>query len=190
MSAKKKKKTAGEEAYVAASRDLYEWYYCLLVALILCVLLFAFIVRTIDVSGTSMVPTLYDSDKMLVSGLFYKPKVGDIVVFKKDEYDPNKALVKRVIAVEGQEINMDFENGIVYIDGAPIAENYISELTHNKLDFIGPKTVPEGCVFVMGDNRNRSTDSRSAAIGCVDTRCIIGRALLRLAPLNQFGRIG
>ena len=185
MSAKKKKKTAGEEAYVAASRDLYEWYYCLLVALILCVLLFAFIVRTIDVSGTSMVPTLYDSDKMLVSGLFYKPKVGDIVVFKKDEYDPNKALVKRVIAVEGQEINMDFENGIVYIDGVPIAESYISELTHNKLDFIGPKTVPEGCVFVMGDNRNMSIDSRKKEIGMLDNRLILGKAYAVIYPLSE-----
>ena len=189
MSAKKKNKTAGEEAYVAASRDLYEWYYCLLVALILCVLLFAFVVRTIDVSGTSMVPTLYDSDKMLVSGLFYKPKVGDIVVFKKDEYDPNKALVKRVIAVEGQEINMDFENGIVYIDGQAISEPYIMEPTTKKLDFIGPKTVPEGCVFVMGDNRNASMDSRVNEIGMLDTRLILGKAYYVIYPLSSFREI-
>ena len=91
-----------------------------------------------------MNPTLNNSDKMLVSGLFYKPKVGDVVVFKKDEYNPNKALVKRVIAVEGQEINIDFDKGIVYIDGQPIQEDYIAELTKTKEDFIGPKTVPEG----------------------------------------------
>ena len=129
MSTKKKKKkvkTQSEAEYIAESRDLYEWIYCLLVALILCVLVFVFCIRLLDVSGTSMVPTLSNEEKMLISGLFYKPKVGDIVVFKKDEYDPNKALVKRVIAVEGQEINMDFDNGIVYIDGVAIAEDYIN----------------------------------------------------------------
>ncbi|MDO4990875.1 MAG: signal peptidase I [Eubacteriales bacterium] len=183
-------KKTNEEKYIAESRDLYEWIYCLIVALILCVLLFVFCVRTIDVSGTSMVPTLNNSDKMLVSGLFYKPKVGDIVVFKKDEYDPNKALVKRVIAVEGQEINMDFENGIVYIDGVAIAEDYISELTHNKLDFIGPKTVPEGCVFVMGDNRNMSIDSRKKEIGMLDTRLILGKAYYVIYPLSEIRSIG
>ena len=158
-----------EEEKNASSRETYDWIQCLLVALIICVLLFMFCVKVIDVIGTSMNPTLNNSEKMLVSGLFYKPKVGDIVVFKKDEYDPNKALVKRVIAVEGQEINMDFENGIVYIDGVAIAEDYISEATYNKLDFIGPKTVPEGCVFVMGDNRNASIDSRKKEIGMLDT---------------------
>ena len=190
MSAKRKNKTAGEEAYVAASRDLYEWYYCLLVALILCVLLFAFIVRTIDVSGTSMVPTLYDSDKMLVSGLFYKPKVGDIVVFKKDEYDPNKALVKRVIATEGQEVSIDFDRGVVYIDGSPIEEDYIAELTRTKLDFIGPQTVPEGHIFVMGDNRNASTDSRRKEIGMVDERMILGKVYYVIFPMAHFGQVG
>ena len=186
MSAKKKKvKKINEEKYIAESRDLYEWIYCLIVALILCVLLFVFCVRTIDVSGTSMVPTLNNSDKMLVSGLFYKPKVGDIVVFKKDEYDPNKALVKRVIATEGQTVNIDFDNGIVYIDGVPIQEDYIAEVTHTKLDFIGPKKVPDGCVFVMGDNRNMSTDSRKAEIGMVDNRMILGRAYAIIFPISE-----
>lgn len=188
MSAKMKKKKAVpvEGDPNASSKETYDWIQCLLVALIICVLLFMFCVRVIDVIGTSMYPTLSNSEKMLVSGLFYKPKVGDIVVFKKDEYDPNKALVKRVIAVEGQEINMDFENGIVYIDGVAIAEDYISEPTFNKLDFIGPKTVPEGCVFVMGDNRNASIDSRKKEIGMLDTRLILGRAYYVIYPLSSF----
>ena len=167
----------------ASVRELYDWIYCLLFALIVCVILFAFVFHVIDVVGSSMVPTLHNGDKMLVSGLFYKPKAGDVVVFKKNEYDPNKALVKRVIATEGQEINMDFANGIVYIDGEAIAEPYINELTYNKLDFIGPKTVPEGCVFVMGDNRNASVDSRKSEIGMLDTRLILGRAYAVIYPL-------
>ena len=168
----------------ASVRELYDWIYCLLFALIVCVILFAFVFHVIDVVGSSMVPTLHNGDKMLVSGLFYKPKAGDVVVFKKKEYDPNKALVKRVIATEGQEINMDFANGIVYIDGEAIAEPYINELTYNKLDFIGPKTVPEGCVFVMGDNRNASIDSRKSEIGMLDTRLILGRAYAVIYPLS------
>ena len=185
MAKEPKKKTAGEapDPY-AASKELYDWIYCLLFALIVAVLLFSFVVHPIDVVGSSMVPTLHNGDKMLVSGLFYKPKAGDVVVFKKDEYDPNKALVKRVIATEGQEINMDFANGIVYIDGEPIAEPYINELTFNKLDFIGPKTVPEGCVFVMGDNRNASVDSRKKEIGMLDNRLILGRAYYVIFPLS------
>ena len=187
MSRKKRKAQAVEVPDIEASgRDMYDWVQCLIVALIICVVFFAFFVRIIDVVGTSMNPTLNNSDKMLVSGLFYKPKVGDVVVFKKDEYNPNKALVKRVIAVEGQEINIDFDRGIVYIDGQPIQEDYIAELTKTKEDFIGPKTVPEGCVFVMGDNRNMSTDSRKTEIGMVDTRLILGKAYMVIYPLSEF----
>ena len=180
-----KKQTAGAKPDPYASvRELYDWIYCLLFALVVCVVLFAFVFHAIDVVGSSMVPTLHNGDKMLVSGLFYKPKAGDVIVFKKNEYDPNKALVKRVIATEGQEINMDFANGIVYIDGEAIAEPYINELTYNKLDFIGPKTVPAGCVFVMGDNRNASVDSRKSEIGMLDTRLILGRAYAVIYPLS------
>ena len=183
---KKKKPVPVEADPNASSKETYDWIQCLLVALIICVLIFMFCVRVIDVIGASMNPTLFNGEKMLVSGLFYKPKVGDVVVFKKDEYDPNKLLVKRVIAVEGQEINMDFENGIVYIDGVAIAEDYISEPTYNKLDFIGPKTVPEGCVFVMGDNRNASIGSRKTEIGMLDNRLILGRAYCVVYPVSQF----
>ena len=170
-------------------REIYDWIYCLSVALITCVVIFAFFIRLIDVRGTSMNPTLNNNDKMLVSGLFYEPKVGDVVVFKKDEYDPERALVKRVIATEGQVINMDFDNGIVYVDGVPIEEDYIMEPTTNKIDFIGPQTVPENCVFVMGDNRNASTDSRDKRIGMVDARLIIGRAYCVIYPTNEIGWI-
>ena len=172
-----------------ARRETYDWIQCIITALIICVVVFSFFIRVIDVSGSSMNPTLQDGDKMLVSDLFYKPKVGDVVIFKKDEYDPDKALVKRVIATEGQVVNIDFDLGIVYVDGEPFEEAYISELTRNKLDFIGPQTVPENCVFVMGDNRNASTDSRDKRIGMVDVRLIIGRAYCVIYPTNEIGWI-
>ena len=169
---------------VRARRETYDWIQSLMASLIVCVCFFAFFVRVIDVSGNSMNPTLKNGDKMLVSDVMYDPQAGDVVVFKSNTYDPNKALVKRIIATEGQEINMDFANGIVYIDGEPLAESYINDLTYNKLDFIGPKTVPEGCVFVMGDNRNASIDSRKNEIGMLDTRLIIGRAYYVIYPLS------
>ena len=182
----KKQDTLPELSFGEKSRrEIYDWVHYLSVALIICVVIFAFFIRLIDVKGTSMNPTLNNGDKMLVSGLFYSPKAGDVVVFKKDEYDPERALVKRVIATEGQVINIDFDNGIVYVDGEPLEEDYIMEPTTNKIDFIGPQTVPEGCVFVMGDNRNASTDSRKNEIGMVDSRLILGKAYFVIYPLSQ-----
>lgn len=178
-----------EKQEIASRKNIYDWIQCLASALIVCVVLFIFFIRVIDVKGTSMYPTLNNQDKMLVSGVFYRPKAGDIVVFKKDQYDPDKALVKRVIATEGQEINIDFDKGIVYVDGEPLEEDYINELTTTKLDFIGPQTVPEGCVFVMGDNRNMSTDSRKSEIGMVDNRLIIGKVYCVIFPLSSFGLV-
>ena len=170
-----------------ANKNAYEWIQSLVSALIICVVVFLLFVRVIDVKGSSMLPTLVNGDKMIVSNLFYKPKAGDVVVLKKDEYDPNKALVKRVIATEGQEINIDFEKGIVFIDNKAIEEDYINEKTFTQLNFIGPKKVPEGCVFVMGDNRNASTDSRKTEIGMVDTRLILGKVYAVLFPTTHLG---
>ena len=193
MSKKEKKAAVNEEEKAekeASVRvDLYEWIQSLMTALVICMAVFILCVRTIDVSGSSMFPTLHDGDKMLVSNLLYKPKAGDIVVFKTDNYDPERALVKRVIATEGQEISIDFDRGVVYIDGLPVEEDYIAELTKTKLDFIGPQTVPEGCIFVMGDNRNASTDSRKKEIGMVDNRMLLGRAYYVLFPVNDMGWI-
>ena len=190
-STKKKGKDEEEQLPpdVKSRRETYDWIQSLMMALIVCVCLFIFCVRVIDVSGSSMNPTLYDGDKMLVSALFYKPKAGDVVVLKSDTYDSNKALVKRIIATEKQEINIDFATGTVYIDGVAIDEPYIAAPTMTKLDFIGPKTVPEGCVFVMGDNRNASTDSRKSEIGMVDTRTILGRVYCVIFPLSELGLV-
>lgn len=189
MARKKRRLTAEEieEQELAARKNVYDWIQCLASALVVCVVIFIFFIRVIDVKGTSMYPTLNNQDKMLVSDILYTPKAGDIVVFKKDQYDPDKALVKRVIATEGQEINIDFDRGVVYVDGLALEEDYINELTTTKLDFIGPQTVPEGCVFVMGDNRNMSTDSRKTEIGMVDNRLIIGKVYCVIFPLSSFG---
>ena len=193
--AKKTKKQLEKEAYDRLApdeklrRDLYDWIMSLLIALVVCVGLFVFCIRIIDVSGTSMVPTLHNEDKMFVSNLLYTPQAGDVVVFKTDSYDPNKALVKRVIAVAGDVVNIDFDNGIVYVNGEAVQEDYIKVSTNTKLDFIGPQTVPENCLFVMGDNRNGSTDSRDKRIGMVDKRLVVGKVLLVVYPFNSFGMV-
>lgn len=182
----RKKKRSPEEIEQENRKEGYDWVQSIIAALIICIVIFLFFIRVIDVSGDSMNPTLYNGEKMLVSGLFYKPKQGDIVIFKTDDYDPDKALVKRVIATEGQVVNIDFDNGIVYVNDEPIEEDYIADLTRVKIDFRGPWTVPEGCVFVMGDNRNQSTDSRDKRIGNVDEKEIIGRAYAVIYPFGEF----
>lgn len=166
--------------------EIYDWMQSLVFALIISIIVFIFIFRIVDVSGDSMNPTLINGDKLVVSDVFYKPKQGDIVIFRKDEYKA-EALVKRVIATEGQTIKIDFDRGRVYVDGELLDEPYIAEPTRNQLDFQGPQTVPEGCVFVMGDNRNASSDSRRAEIGMVDERLIVGKVLLRIFPLDSIG---
>ena len=113
---------------------------------------------------------------------------GDIVVLTKMTWG-STSIVKRIIATEGQTIDIDFDNGIVYVDGEALYEPYINELTHRRLDFVGEQVVPAGCVFCMGDNRNASTDSRRNTIGMIDTRSILGKVVLRLWPLNSIGRV-
>lgn len=166
--------------------NVYEWIQCIIMALIVCVVVFVFFVRLVDVVGSSMYPTLENGDKMIVTDVFYKPKYGDIVVFQKDEY-ADYALVKRVIATEGQTVEIDFDRHIVYVDGKKLDEPYIAEPTANKIDFTGIQVVPEGCVFVMGDNRNDSTDSRDERIGMVDTRDIIGKVVYVAFPFDNIG---
>lgn len=182
----KVKKPEAVKTETTTRGEIYDWMQSLVFALIICIIVFVFIFRIVDVSGDSMNPTLIHGDKLVVSDVFYKPKQGDIVIFRKDEYKA-EALVKRVIATEGQTIEIDFDRGRVYVDGELLDEPYIAEPTRNQLDFQGPQTVPEGCVFVMGDNRNASSDSRKAEIGMVDERLIVGKVLLRVFPLDSIG---
>ncbi|MBQ3481801.1 MAG: signal peptidase I [Oscillospiraceae bacterium] len=186
---RKKKEQEQLPPEVQARREAYDWIQSLISALLICVLVFVFVLRIMDVHGTSMFPTLSNGDKVMVSDLFYEPARGDIVVFKKDGYDDNKALVKRVIAVAGDVVNIDFERGVVYVNGEPLEEDYIDVTTNTKIDFIGPQTVPDNCLFVMGDNRNASTDSRDKRIGMVDKRLVIGKVLLVVYPFDSFGSV-
>ncbi len=175
-----------EKAPRSVRSDIYDWLQCIVMAIVICVLFFSFIVRLVDVVGSSMYPTLENGDKILVSNLFYTPKQGDIVVFRKDEYR-EEPLVKRIIAVGGQTVDIDYETGTVYVDGEPLDEPYIAEPATDPENFIGPVEVPEGCIFVMGDNRNASTDSRTTEIGMVDERCIMGKVYFTVFPLKNFG---
>ncbi|MCD8322255.1 MAG: signal peptidase I [Oscillospiraceae bacterium] len=185
----KEQETAPEEAEaVSPYRESYEWIQCLVLALIACVLLFVFVARVIDVVGYSMVPTLDDGDKIIITRWAGDYEQGDIVVLRKETLR-EEPIVKRVIAVEGQTVDIDFTLGIVYVDGVALDEPYVNELTYTQEDFEGPITVPEGCVFVMGDNRNNSTDSRDARVGCVDTRYIMGKVVFRIMPLSKMGAI-
>ena len=171
-----------------AGAELYDWFQSIITALLICVLAFVFLFRVIGVIGTSMVPTLSDDDKVITSNLFYRPKYGDIVVLRQSSFD-EKPIVKRVIATGGQTIDIDFEAGTVYVDGAALDEGYVAEPTFRKLNFEGEVTVPEGSIFVMGDNRNGSTDSRDSRIGFVDTRDIIGKVIFRILPIDKFGSV-
>lgn len=167
--------------------EIFDWLEALVSALTVIILLFTFFVRLIGVDGNSMYPTLHDHDQLLVSRLFYdEPKQGDIVVLTKESF-LSKPIVKRIIAVEGQTIEIDFDRHTVTVDGEELYEPYINEPTEVRLDMDGAKVVPPGCVFVMGDNRNNSSDSRDSRLGMVDKRYILGRAVFRIYPFDKIG---
>ena len=151
------------------------------------VLLFTFVVRIIVVSGESMENTLLGGDLILVWSLGYTPKQGDIVVLTQESYQED-SIVKRVIATEGQRVDIDYGTGTVEVDGVRLEEDYIKErmFVPNYGEGVNHVTVPEGCIFVMGDNRNHSADSRYPDIGLVDTRCVIGRGLSVIFPFNHW----
>ena len=161
-----------------------------LVVLIAGVLLvFSLLFRVVVVSGPSMNQTLVDGDWiLLLSNVFYQePKYGDVIVASKDSFDDGKPIIKRVIATEGQTVDIDFNAGIVYVDGTALYEPYANTPTNTREGIAFPLTVEEGCVFVMGDNRNISKDSRSTEIGLIDCREILGKALFIFVPGNNQG---
>ena len=179
-------------------QELYEWVQALVCSVLAVVLLFTFGVRLIGVDGHSMVPTLQHGDRLLVLNSMlcggYEP--GDIVVLRKESFLPTP-IVKRVVAVEGQVVDIDFTSGTVFVDGKPLQEDYINERTFRTDGTEFPLTVPEGSVFVMGDNRNHSNDSRDERLGTVDKRYVIGRAVYLAFPgpdertgVRDYGRIG
>ena len=164
----------------AVSLNLYDWVNSIIVAVVAVVILLTFCFRLIDVDGRSMEPTLINTDKVIVTNLFYTPNNGDVVVISHGEkYD--KPLIKRVIATEGQTLDIDFENYKIYVDGVLIDEPYIQgETIEGNADI--PDVVPEGKVFVLGDNRPVSLDSRSREVGLIDEESIIGKAQFVIIP--------
>lgn len=166
---------------------LHDLSYLLAVVIILFLLFF----RVVVVSGPSMYSTLVDGDYLLLlSGAFYdEPQQGDIIVACKDSFEDGLPIVKRVIALEGQEVDIDFSAGIVYVDGVALDEPYTHTPTNLHEGVTFPVVVPDGCVFVMGDNRNESRDSRYPGIGMIDKREILGKAIFLFIPGTHKGEV-
>ncbi|MGN1081325.1 MAG: signal peptidase I [Acutalibacteraceae bacterium] len=169
--------------------DVYDWIETIVISIVIVALIFTFAFRVVNVDGNSMNNTLMNSDKVIITNVFYKPKAGDIVIIaRSDAYEENQEkepLIKRVIATEGQTVMIDFDEGVVYIDGEAIADEYVKEPTYRKGDIEFPVVVPENCVFVLGDNRNDSKDSRFSEIGMISIDKILGKALFRIYPFNE-----
>ena len=168
--------------------ETYEWIESFLSVLIPLMLAMVLLGRPATVFGSSMVPTLHGGDRLILRQVAYEPRRGDIVVIDRNTQEEQN-LIKRVIGVAGDEINIDFDWGRVYRNGELLEEPYINEPTWNQFDVEFPVTVPEGCVFVMGDNRNHSDDSRDSDIGMVDTRRVMGKAVFRFFPFSAIGGV-
>lgn len=177
-----------EEKQFRKNLEILDWYDALVFALTALVLVFAFCMRVVVVSGHSMEPTLFEGDRLLIQSTFYTPQYEDVVVI--DGYiNYGKPLVKRVIAKGGDTVDIDNEKGIVYVNGEALDEPYVAEPTYTLGNMAFPLTVPEGQLFVMGDNRQHSTDSRFTSVGFIDERDILGKVLWRIFPLNSLEKI-
>ena len=165
-------------------QELYEWLRTLIIVVAAAVVLFVFILRPIRVDGESMRETLQDGDLLIAvsNWLCGDYEAGDIVILSVPTFKEGKPIVKRVIATGGQTVDIDFDAGVVYVDGEALEEDYIRELTQTREGLEFPVTLAESEVFVLGDNRNASNDSRSPDIGPVDTRNVIGKAAFLLLP--------
>lgn len=184
--------------------DVLDILECVAAAVFIVVLTFTYLVCVARVDGSSMVPTLENGDRLAVSRISSNYDNGDILIINNWTGHPidengtiysvtgfEKRIVKRLIAQAGQTVDIDFQNGIVYVDGEALDEPYINAPTHEQCDraLIYPLTVPEGYVFVLGDNRNESSDSRSSFVGLVEEKDILGKVLIRILPFGKFGKI-
>ena len=172
----------------SAAASIFDIVSIVATAVVAVAVAFVFLFRTVGVVGNSMFPTLHNLDRIILSAFITEPEYGDIVVTcqPNDSTMLEDVLVKRIIATEGQTVDIDFDEGIVYVDGVALDEPYINEPTRDREDFYAPVTVPEGYVFVMGDNRNHSTDSRDNRVGLIREEYILGKALFRVVPFGQF----
>ncbi len=174
-------------------KTLYEWLEEIVIALTLVILVFTFLFRVVTVTGESMLPNFVEGQKLIVTNLGHSVEQGTVVVITNVLNEP---IIKRVIATEGQTVDIDYETGVVYVDGEAVdetqfgLENGITTRPYSTLEaMVFPQTVPEGCVFVLGDNRGVSKDSRYTEVGMVDTRHILGEAVFTLYPFDRFGVI-
>ena len=169
-------------------REFFSWVETIILSLVAVSLVFTFVVRIIRVDGDSMLPTLQNNNVLLISPFLYEVEQGDIVVL--NSHEDEKLYIKRVIATEGQVVNIDFDAGTVFVDGVPLDEPYVREATALRGDETFPQTVRPGHYFVMGDNRNHSEDSRFSSLGQVAKQDIVGEAYFRLLPVGGFGKVG
>lgn len=176
-----------EVAERVPGRETYEWARSLVAAVLIITLVFTFAVRMMGVEGPSMIPTLQDGDRLIVinAALCGDYHAGDVVIARKMSFS-REPIVKRVIATAGQTVDIDFELGRVYVDGVELEEDYINDLTYLEEGTQFPLTLQENEVFLMGDNRNHSNDSRDSRLGPVDERLIIGKAVFVLFPGKDY----
>lgn len=170
------------------SKFCFEWLENLVQVMVVFVFLMTFIFRVVTVDGQSMENTLFNQDRLIILRWHYVPKNGDIVVIKQGEM-LDKPIVKRVIATEGQKLDIDFDTGTVTVDGVTLNESYIKERMYVRGNAKIPSVIPQGYSFVMGDNRNHSADSRFNEIGLIPHKNIVGRASFRIFPFNRIGSL-
>lgn len=178
-----------QKEVLTMGQELYQTLQSLVSIVLVIIFLFTFVVRITVVDGESMENTLHHGDIVLTWTLGYTPKQGDVVVLTKETFR-EQSIIKRVIATEGQTVDIDYATSTVYVDGVALDEPYIKEFMNplwgENIDHV---TVPEGHIFVMGDNRNNSSDSRLPSIGVVDERCVIGHGVMVLFPFADFGML-
>lgn len=183
MAAEETKKMK-EEEQISLSKSLMLYLHDLIYMLAAVMIVFLLLFRIVIVSGSSMYSTLWNGDWLLVTSsvIYHNPQPGDIIVASKDSFNDGEPIIKRVIATEGQTVDIDFEAGVVYVDGVALEEDYTYTPTNIQEGNAFPITIADGCIFVMGDNRNGSKDSRHPDIGMIDTREVLGKAIFLLFP--------